>query len=102
VVQLSKLGIVKTPRKPFMASGILRVLLFDGYAMLVLFPIPIGAMSAYEARHDYHWDWFWVAVAGICGAAAIALVGCVFLGLGAFITKHRVKRLGYHDIENDA
>ena len=59
-------------------------------------------MSAYEARHNYHCDWFWVAVTGVCGATAIALVGCVFIGLGALIAKHRVKQLGYHDIEDDA
>ena len=92
------LGIVKTPRKPFMATGILRLLLFDGYMLLVM-SIPTGAWGANEARNQYHWDWWWVAIAGVSMSAAIALVGCVFIGLSSFIVKHRVKSLGYHDIE---
>jgi hypothetical protein len=85
-----------------MATGILRVLLFDGYTLLVLFPIPTGAWAAYLARSKYHLDWSWVAVAGVSMAAAIALVGFIFTRLAAFIVKRRIERLGYHDIENDA
>ena len=102
MAQLSTLAIVKTPQKPFMATGILRMLEYNGFALLVLFPIPCGAWAAYEARCEFQLDWWSVVVAGVSIAAALALVGCVFLALGSLIAKHHIKSLGYHDIENDA
>jgi hypothetical protein len=85
-----------------MATGILRVLLFDGYTLLIVFPIPAGLLAVYLARSDFHLDWSWAALAGVLMAAAIALVGFLFTRLAAIIVKRRIKRLGYHDIENDA
>jgi len=85
-----------------MAFGILRVLLFCGISLLVLLPIPTGFLAVYLARADYHLDWSWSALAGVLMAGAIALLGLIFRLFGGIIVKHRVKRLGYHDIENDA
>ncbi len=85
-----------------MATGILRVLLLDGYSLLILFPIPAGLLAVYLARSDFHLNWSWAVLAGVFMAAAIAFVGFIFTRLAAIIVKGRIKRLGYHDVENDA
>lgn len=85
-----------------MASGILQVLLFCGCWLLFMLPIPMGAFTAYHARYEFDLPWSWSVVAGVAIAVALALVGLIFLGLGNFIVKRRIKRFGYHDIENDA
>jgi hypothetical protein len=96
------LDIMKGPQKSFVATGILRVLLFCGCTLLIVVPIPAGLLAVYLARSDYHLNWSLAVLAGFLMVAAVALVGFILTRLGAIIVERRIKSLGYHDIENAA
>jgi len=93
---------MSTAQKPYVATGVLRVLFIDGYSLLIVFPLPLGLWAAYEARTTADLSWFWVVGIGVGIASVTALSGALFLWLGATIVKYRVKKLGYRECEEHA
>jgi hypothetical protein len=92
---------MKTPAKSFVATGLLRLLLFDGFMMVVL-AAPLGLAIALQEHHESRSDWHSAVFDGAVIGIALALIGGVFLGLGALIVKRRLKSLGYNQDEDMA
>jgi len=98
VAQLFSLGHMSTPTKSYVATGWLRLLLIDGFMMLVC-SIPWGFGIALVAHYQNHLDWFWAMIGGVIMAVAIAIIGGIFLGLGVLIMKRRIKKQeSSHDV----
>jgi hypothetical protein len=78
--------------KPTKSDVLLNLLIFTG-AMMVILAIPTGLEIALVVRYsETRVDWYWAVVSGAVVAIATALVGCIFLGLAAFIEKKRRNR----------
>ena len=68
---------VRSP-KPFIAVGLLRVLILVG-SILVAGAIPAGFLIAMDFRKNNRWDWHWAIISGTASAAFLGVIGGFFL-----------------------